>query len=57
MDVSTGSTLNASTTASLLQAASDNTQAAARLLKIAITSDKNLVNTLLPVPGGVDIKA
>ena len=57
MDVSTGSTLNASTTASLLQAASDNTQAAAKLLKIAITSDKNLVNTLLPVPGGVDIKA
>lgn len=57
MDVSSASTLNSSTTASLLQAANDNTQVASRLLKIAVNSDKNLINTLLPVQGGLNIKA
>lgn len=57
MDVSSASTLNSSTTASLLQAANDNTQVASRLLKIAVNADKNLINTLLPVQSGLNIKA
>ncbi len=57
MEISSGATLNANTTASLLQSANDNTAVAAKLLKIAINSDKNLINTLLPTQGGVDIKA
>ena len=57
MDVSSVSALNASTTASLLQAANNDTQTAAKLLKIAINSDKILISTLLPVQGGINIKA
>jgi hypothetical protein len=44
-----------------LRSADQNTAVAAKLLKAATDSDKNLVNTLLPAttsaPGGVDIRA
>jgi hypothetical protein len=51
----------ASATASILQAAEQNTAVAVALLKKTTDADKDLVNTLLPLPaagpGGVDIRA
>lgn len=50
----------ASVTGSLLRAADQNTEVAVNLLKKANDSDKNLVNTLLPVntPNGrLDVRA
>lgn len=44
-------TASAGTTASLLRSAEQNTGVAAKLLKKAVDADKDLVNTLLPLPG------
>ncbi|HZO86734.1 MAG TPA: hypothetical protein VFB38_00240 [Chthonomonadaceae bacterium] len=61
MDVNALQTASAGMTANLLRAADQNPEVAAKLLKKAMESDRNLVDTLLPTVSSVgsrlDIRA
>lgn len=51
------SSLNASTSAQLVRAAEQNPGVAVKLLKKAVDADRDVVNTLLPPTGTLDIRA
>jgi hypothetical protein len=55
--MSIGSSSSVGTTLSLVHAAEDDTDKSAKLIKKSLQGEKDLVSTLLPQSGGLDIRA